>query len=98
MPWLKRDEFLICFNKSRVELKHHFLVEKCIIVANCHYFAAITEAAEAHLRDLSDDARLGGLGYGTWIFLAVVGISMITLVVCAICKLNKERTFDIKKI
>ena len=72
-------------------------MEKCIIVANCHYFSAITEAAGAHLTEISDDARLGGLGYGTWMFLAVVGITMITLVVCAIRKLNKVGILDIKK-
>ena len=72
-------------------------MEKCIIVANCHYFSAITEAAGAHLKEISDDARLRGLVYGTWMFLAVVGITMITGVVCAIRKLNKVWTFDIKK-
>ena len=70
---------------------------KCIIVANCHYYSAVTEAAGAHLKEVSDDAQLGGLGYGTWMFLAVVGITMITLVVCAIRKLNKVGTVNIKK-
>ena len=51
------------------------------------YFCSVV-----YLQEISDDARLGGLGYGTWVFFGVVGILMVTFAVCAVRKLTKVRT------
>ena len=53
------------------------------------FLSAITEAT-GQMNEISD-AHVGGLGFGTWMFLAVVGSLMIALVVCAIRKLTSVR-------
>ena len=54
------------------------------------FFLAITEAA-GQMNEISD-AHVGGLGFGTWMFLAVVASLMLTLIVCTVRKLSSVRT------
>ena len=61
-------------------------------------FSAITAAAGEHLTEISDATRLGGLSYGTWMFLAVIAITMITAVVCGVRKLTKVGTLTSRNI
>ena len=71
----------------------HFCCQLLIIS-----FSAITVAAGEHLSEISDATRLGGLSYGTWMVLAVIAITMITVVVCGVRKLTKVGTLTSKNI
>jgi hypothetical protein len=46
----------------------------------------------AYLQDVSEGSKLGGLGYGSWVFFGFVVILMVTFAVCAVRKLTRVRT------